>query len=138
MRVVLISCSSKKLESPARARDFYSSPLFRMSLKIGEMINPDNIFILSAKHGLVELDRVIAPYNETLNKMSQLEVEKWAERVLVGLKERGYDLKRDQFIFLAGRKYRKYLIPHISNYEIPMNGLGIGQQLKFLKERISE
>jgi hypothetical protein len=108
-----------------------------MSLKYAEILNHDDIFILSAKHGLLELERIITPYNQTLNKMDQTSLRRWAERVLRALKERGYDLNGDRFTFLAGTNYRKYLIPHIENYEIPMEGLRIGSQLKFLKERIS-
>ena len=99
------------------------------------MLKHDDIFILSAKYGLLELDRVIEPYNKTLNKMSQNAVKKWAEQVLARLKEKDYDLKRDQFVFLAGMNYRKFLIPEMSNYVIPMQGLAIGKQLKLLKER---
>ena len=137
MKVVLISCSAKKSRKPARARDLYSSPLFRMSLKYAEMLNSDHIFILSAKHGLMELDRVIAPYNETLNKMSDPELDRLAGKVLLSLKKKGYNLKKDHFVFLAGRKYRRHLIPRMSDYAIPMERLRIGQQLKFLKKRIS-
>jgi hypothetical protein len=37
-------------------------------------------------------------------------------------------------VFLAGERYRKYLIPHLTNHEIPLRGLGIGKQMRFLKE----
>lgn len=37
---------------------------------------------------------------------------------------------------LAGARYRKYLIPNIRSYSIPLEGLTIGRQLKYLKERI--
>jgi len=46
------------------------------------------------------------------------------------------DLDHDQFVFLAGERYRRFLIPKIKRYEIPLKGLGIGKQLKFLKERL--
>ena len=34
-------------------------------------------------------------------------------------------------------RYRKYLLPHISNYEVPLRGLAIGKQMKFMKEEIT-
>ncbi len=40
-------------------------------------------------------------------------------------------------MFLAGKRYRKHLLPHVSHPEIPLRGLGIGEQMRFLKERTS-
>ena len=75
----------------------------------------------------------IEPYDKTLNKMSSEEVKEWADSVINELKKEA-DIKNDEIIFLAGEKYRKYLVPHITNYKIPLKGLSIGKQLKYLKE----
>jgi hypothetical protein len=97
-------------------------------------MKPDQIFILSAKYGLVTLDEEIEPYDLTLNRMSAKDVKNWAERVVSDLANHA-DLQQDQFIFLAGAKYRKYLIPHLANFEIPFEGLTIGRQLQRLTEQ---
>lgn len=131
-KIILISCVSKKLGHRAKARDLYVSDLFKKGLKYAEAQKPDKIFVLSAKYGLVDLEEEIETYNETLNEKSQDEIKVWAEGVLEKLKE-FVDLGEDEFIFLAGENYRKFLIPHIKNYKIPMQGLGIGKQLGFLK-----
>jgi hypothetical protein len=133
--VVLISCVSKKLPHRAKTQDLYISPLFKMNLQYARSLNPDHIFILSAKYGLLELDREIKPYDVTLSEMANSAVKDWADTVINQLQEL-VDLENDNFLFLAGERYRKYLIPHISNYEIPMRGLGIGEQLHFLKMRL--
>jgi len=65
------------------------------------------------------------------------EVKEWSKKVLRELKEIS-NLEKDEFIFLAGERYRKFLIPSIKNYKIPLEGLGIGKQLKFLKEATNE
>jgi len=135
-KIILISCVSKKLSKKARAEDLYISPLFKYSLNYAKLLKPDKIFILSAKHGLVNLKKVIKPYNKTLKDMSVKEVKEWAKMVISQLK-RVSDLRKDIFIFLAGEKYRKYLIPHFKNYKIPLKGLSIGKQLKYLKEKAS-
>lgn len=129
--IVLISCVSKKVGHPAKAKDLYVSPLFQLCLRYAHSLHPDNIFVLSAKYGLVELDQVLAPYNETLNTMGDREIWLWASGVLDQLRARA-DLDGDRFMFLAGEKYRRHLIPHIRHYEIPMEGLTIGRQLQFL------
>lgn len=133
--IVLLSCVSKKLHHRAKAADLYISPLFKLSLEYARSLRPDAIYILSAKHGLLSLDQEIRPYDITLNDMREREVRKWAERVTRQI-EAEFDLDRDRVIFLAGQRYRKYLCPRIRNHEIPMEGLSIGRQLQFLKEKM--
>lgn len=130
---MLISCVSKKLDNKAKACELYISPLFKFNLKYAGRLGADRIFILSAKYGLVGLNEEIETYNQTLNNMKNDEIKAWAEKVLQKLNNVA-DLKKDEFIFLAGERYRKFLVPHIVNYKIPLKGLGIGKQLKFLKE----
>jgi len=130
-KVVLISCVSKKLPNKSKARDLYISPLFKKSLQYAESLKPDRIFILSAEYGLIKLNQQISPYDKTLNKMHTSEIKQWADSLLNQLK-RTADLENDRFIFLAGNNYRKFLLPHIKYYKIPMEGLGIGKQLQWL------
>lgn len=137
MRIVLISCVSKKLPRKAKAKELYISPLFKLNLQYAKSLQPDEVFILSAKYGLLDLNDEIEPYNETLNKKSNKKIKLWAEKVIEKLKQEA-DLEKDEFIFLAGEKYRKYLLPKIKNSEIPLQNLGIGKQLKFLKESTDE
>lgn len=132
--IVLISCVSKKLSRKAEARDLYVSPLFRMSLRYAQRFAPQNVFILSAKYGLVQLDEEIEPYDTTLNAMSASERKRWAANVIAELRKH-CDLERDHFVILAGQRYRQYLLPHLKSYEVPLAGLPIGKQLQFLKEQ---
>ena len=131
--IILISCVSQKLTIKSKAKDLYISTLFKKNLEYALSLNPSQIFILSAKYGLVELDETIEPYDKTLNNMSSFEKKEWAELVVNKLRKLT-DLRKDKFTFLAGNNYRKYLIPHLKFYEIPMNGLPIGKQLQWLTE----
>jgi hypothetical protein len=135
-KIVLISCVSQKLSHKSKAKDMYISSLFKYNLKYAKSLNPDTIYILSAKYGLLDLNKEIEPYNLTLNTMKSGEIKDWAIKVLNQL-NKVTDLQNDEFIFLAGENYRKYLIPHISQYKIPLEGLRIGEQLKYLKEKVS-
>jgi hypothetical protein len=56
-KIVLVSCVKSKLSHPAKARDLYISTLFKSNLEYACRQNPDGIYILSAKYGLLELDR---------------------------------------------------------------------------------
>lgn len=135
MRVVLISCVSKKLCVTAMAKEMYISPLFKGAYAYAKKINADKIFILSAKYGLLEENDIIEPYNETLNKKKNSEIKCWAEKILVQLSLKT-DLKVDDFVFLAGERYRRYLIDEIEHVSIPLKGMSIGKQLSFYKENL--
>lgn len=130
--VALISCVSLKADTPQKAKDLYLSPLFKKCYAYSQYIQADKVFILSALHGLVSEDQVIAPYNITLNTMNAKDRRIWAAKVIKQIND--LELGDVQFTILAGNRYREYLVPHLKNVSVPMAGLGIGQQLSFLKE----
>lgn len=132
-QIILISCVSQKLEQRAKAKDIYVSTLFKLNLRYAQKLAPDDIFVLSAKHGLLSLEQEVDPYEQTLNTMPAHEVKQWADRVLDQICAK-YFIDETTFIFLAGERYRKYLLPHLKNVQIPLKGLGIGRQLQKLKE----
>jgi hypothetical protein len=136
-KIVLVSCVKTKLPYKAKAQDLYDSSLFKFSLAYARSLKPDKIYILSAKHELLDLNKEIDPYEKTLNKMPANKIKEWAARVIEQLREKA-NLHEDEFIFLAAEKYRKYLLPYISNYRIPMEGLSFGRQLNFLKRKLSK
>ena len=135
-KIVLISCVKSKLKYPVKAKDLYTSTLFQSNLQYAYQLKPDAIYILSAKYGLLELDQIITPYELTLNTMTEAEKKGWSRRVLDVLQKKA-DLKSDLFVILAGMNYRKYLLPELTHYEIPLEGLSFGRQLQELKRRIS-
>ena len=133
--VFLIACSSRKLDRPARAGDLYQGTLFRASLDWARLQVPDAIFILSAKYGLVGLDQVIEPYDLTLNDLPVPEIRAWSEHVLDQLASR-FDLERDRFVFLAGERYRRFLVPRLAHSEAPLARLKIGEQISWLQREV--
>lgn len=135
-RIVLISCASKKLQHQARAKELYISSLFQLSLAFAKELEPDEFYVLSAKYGLVDIDKMIEPYDLTLNHMSAKQKREWAKGVLDQLRVVA-NLEKDHFIILAGRNYRDNLIPHMNSYVVPLEGMRIGEQLHFLKRMVS-
>lgn len=136
--VGLISCASRKRPDAAEARNLYISPLFTKSREY-VVKNCEKWYILSAKYGLLEPDQVVDPYEETLNTKSRAEQKGWAEKVWIELEQRLFP--NDEIIILAGKKYREFLTPRISNHgcqiQVPMEGLGIGRQLQWLTSHLS-
>lgn len=136
-RIVLLSCVATKLDHPAPAEELYDSPLFKKSLEYAKALKPDAIYILSAKHYVLPLHKVIAPYDKTLLDMPVEEVREWGAQVVKILADK-FDLDNDHFIILAGDKYRKYIVPQLASWEAPLEGLRIGEQLSWYTKQLKK
>ena len=137
--IVLISCCKKKLRPSAPAEKLYQSPKFKKSLEYAKSLNPDAIYILSAKHHVVELTQPLEWYDEKWQDKSQSELQDWANDCLKTLNAK-HDLQNDKFIILTGFYYYHRLIGSngIKNYELPLEGLTQGYALQWLNEHIKE
>lgn len=136
-RIALVSCASKKIESEAAARELYCSTLFTLSRTFAER-SCDKWFILSAKYGLLGPSVRVAPYDLTLNRMRIAARREWATRVCAALDEE--TTSSDVVVMLAGNRYAEHLLPFIDfrgiPVERPLKGMRIGEQQRWLKERI--
>lgn len=120
--VALISCTKRKLDYACRAKDLYSkSNLFRHSYRYATIIT-DKIYILSAKHGLVDENTIIEPYDETLMRKNVGEKEEWSRNVIKTLAAAS-NLDNDEYVILAGKVYYERLLPSLKNYRIPLEGV---------------
>ena len=120
-KVVLVACVATKLNKPAPAEELYVSDLFKKNLAYAKKLTKDSdIYILSAKHYLLPLKKKIAPYDKTLKDFDADSKKDWSDQVLKQLQSKGYNLDKDQFIFLAGNDYRKYLEPEMKNVLVPL------------------
>src|SRR3546814_11212990 len=66
--------------------DLYASPWFQKARAYGER-QGGAWFILSAKHGLIAPETVIAPYDETLGAMKAGARRLWGARVIEAMAE---------------------------------------------------
>lgn len=133
----LIACVAAKRPSPAPARDLYTSPLF---LKASAYVQArcDRWYILSALHGVICPDKVIEPYDVTLNRMTWSERLDCSKRVLADLQQQVPS--PSHFVILAGDRYRAELLAPLRaaghEMELPMKGLKIGRPLSWLKSAL--
>lgn len=131
--LVLISCVKSKLDQPAPARNLYASTFFHLAHGFVEARQAD-WRILSARYGLVEPEALISPYDRTLNQLGVRKRREWAERTLVDLIP--LTSNYDAVVFLAGMRYREFLIPELVRHgvsvQVPMQGLRQGEQLAWL------
>jgi hypothetical protein len=145
-RIALVGCVKQKLEHPAPARDLYTSDLFRKRVAHAAA-TCGSWLILSAKHGLVDPDRVLAPYDLETKRLPAVERCAWSSRVLQKLLGRFGSLEGLTFEVHAGREYWDYglatgLRAVGAKFENPLEGLSIGQQkswyLRHATARVSD
>ncbi len=79
----VIPCGGSKLDRPAPARELYTGSMFRHTLTVASRAaaddmasgrGPARVLILSALHGLVELDTVLAPYDLKMGRPGSVDV----------------------------------------------------------------
>lgn len=132
-RVFLVSCVAGKRPRATPAADLYTSAWFVKARALVEA-SGDAWFILSAEHGLLAPEKVIEPYERTLNTMSAPERRSWAEQVQKQMNATLPDA--DEVVVLAGNSYREnlmsYLRKRFPKVTVPMDGLTIGRQLNWL------
>lgn len=130
--VYLVSCVGKKRDHATPAKDLYASEWFFRARAYVER-RGGSWFILSAKFGLLSPDQITEPYEQTLNAMPITERREWAQRVRQQL-----DVNmpaRSRCVVMAGQRYREFLMDYLNERyatEVPMKGLAIGQQLRWL------
>lgn len=133
--VGLVGCASQKLQRQAPARELYVSQLFKKASAYAEA-TCDRWYILSAKHGLVAPDTVLEPYDMKLGTISGPPIGHWAKVVRNQLKDEIAGIENLRLVALCGGQYRTALVGGKWEYETPMEGLGIGQQLAWLTARL--
>lgn len=136
----LISCAKTKCKGQGKiaATDLYIGIRFSLMLKYARKhYNDDRIYILSDEYGLVKLTDEIETYEKSLKNMTPDERDQWGNRIIDQLCKEGYSPETDEFEILAGAMYVRHITGEgkIRNFNLPLKGMKIGEQLHFLKER---
>lgn len=147
--VILIGCTKAKRSEPAAARDLYDlSDLFRRRRQYAEAAGVPWA-VLSARHGVIDPDQVIEPYDFTIR---QRMTDAWAPKPwAIGAIQRCFRLAGRRAVKLPDEQYARFVEPltieiHAGvdyvravelavdsfNTEItlvhPVAGMGIGEQ----------
>lgn len=84
--LVVIACGAAKLDHPAQAAELYTSAHFKLMLKAARRLAEDHggrVVIMSALHGLVELETVLAPYDLKMGETGSITVTTLAGQLKV-------------------------------------------------------
>lgn len=128
----LIAGCGKQTNQTAAAKDVYCSQHFQACHNYAQ--TQDEWNILSPLHQVLSPYQIISPYNKSPCSLSSKERVKWAQSVARKLIETtNPDV---EIVFLTGKLYRQQVIPilqaHGYTTRAPMEGLGIGQQIRWL------
>lgn len=147
-RFAVLACSASKLHQPAKAKDLYVGALFVLAHQYAELV-AESVLILSAKHGVVDADRVLEPYDLQLPKEKHRR-EQWGGLVSVELQRRfgirnitdveACRARGREVLCLAPQSYVSAIgfMYGIDCWARPLKGLGIGQQKRRLAELVRE
>lgn len=128
----LIQCTRSKRSVSTKAKHLYDESDYFVKMRRYVNAKGGAYKILSAKHGLVDPDEVIEPYDEF--GLSEHQAKEIAdELVSIGV---------DEVEIIAGRKYTNPLIPELEKQGIDVTetcaGLKIGKRKQRLKEKINK
>jgi len=131
-RLVLVGCGKAKRPTPCAAKDLYIGNLFAAQLTLAKHYSAD-VFILSAKYGLLRLHDIVAPYELKLTDLPRAERAAWAERVAREVDAMIEDTTT--VTILASEAYAAIgpllRTPYV---ETPLKGLSMGQRLRFISQ----
>lgn len=135
LRICLVGCGAQKQPQPAPAGQLYTGALFRLS-KLYASRKASYWYVVSAEHGLLEPERVIAPYDTKLPGRYAAR-ERWARGVVDALMAK-HPNRELHVTILAGNAYATPLeldLRRSPDVEVwrPLQGLGIGQQKRWLQ-----
>jgi len=138
IHVTLIACSANKLAHPAPAKELYTGQLFQKARVLTENCS-DQYFILSALHGLLNPEKIIAPYNYTLKNLNQRERNGWGDRIV---RDTLWRIPANSRItLLAGNDYCNPIEAKLRQKGFyvtrPLKGLPIGKQLQTLTRMLT-
>lgn len=127
--IVIIPCGAKKQSVPVPAYAMYLGAYYKACLRYALSISKqDDIFILSAKHGLLALDDPIAPYNLRMGEVGSVTTQQIRDQAL----QRG--ILNEQVVGIGGRDYTDILCQVWADCITPLQGVGgIGKQIQWLK-----
>jgi len=139
MRIGLVACSATKAPEARPASQLYRGQLHRLALDYARF-TCDEVFILSARHGLVHLDDVLEPYDSHLLQLSRGGREAWGERVVDQLAHWHPTVDDLHLVLLAGAPYvnalpRTFL--EWTSHETPLAHRGIGHQKQWLAHELA-
>lgn len=128
--IYIIACGKEKSHHPIKARQMYTGSYFKSCLKYAESQSSDNIYILSAKYGLIELDEIIEPYDMLITDNDAVSVN------YVRYQAINDNLLRKDITMLGGKKYVSFVSKIWESVNHPLKG-GLFAQISWMSNEVN-
>lgn len=134
MKIALISCGKAKLTTKSRAEDLYTGQFFKINLVYAKK-HYDIVYILSAKHNLLELSDIIELYDLTLKDKPKSYRQFWSIKTAKQLNAILKD--EDELFVLAGKSYIEYVLPQINNKKtLLFQNMGMAYKMQAMRKEL--
>lgn len=134
--VLLVCCGRRKGTGTRRAAELYISPRVRLATRVARAVGKP-FWIVSAKHGLLDPDRLVSPYDLSLDHLESRDLDWWRARLKEDLL-RSYPSNIPRFVVLGSGEYANQIRHTLEDLrcsvETPIAGLPINLQLSWLKK----
>lgn len=117
--MILIQCTKSKRDEPAKAKDLYDESDYFVAMRDYAEATGEDWYILSAKHGLVDPETVLEPYDDF--GLSNQQAREIAEEIATGPYE--------YVELIAGKQYSNPLTPELEARGIDVVEIGRGQRI---------
>ena len=137
--VVLVTCTKDKHGGTHAAGHIYTkSSNFRRYMELARLLaNDENIYVISALHGLLSLETSVDWYDYTLMGKPTSIKAAWGAKVAGQVKSR-YNVNETKFIVLAGADYFVPLKPYLPYMKTPLEGVSMYDRPAKVDELIKE
>lgn len=130
--IVVIPCGARKLNHPAQAQSMYIGSYHKMCQRYAlSLVTPDDIYILSAKYGLLKMTDVIEPYSLTLGQPGCV--------TLSHVRQQATELEilERPCVAVGGKKYTDLCCHVWRDCSTPLQGRGgNGRQMQWMKAQL--
>lgn len=132
---IIITCGSKKADKPCMAIAMYQGGYYKNMLDWAKTIcDRKDLYILSAKYGLIHCSKIIAPYNNRMNTPTQLITPEQLKQQIevLGIK--------DEFLLCCGGKDYVEIMQKVSDKVLSLwkyanlKQSGMGYQRQWFKQ----
>ena len=129
--MILIQCTKTKRDEPAKAKNLYDESQYFRKMRAYAEATGEMWLILSAKHGLVDPETVIEPYDAF--GLSDQQAEEIAEAVA----------QQAEYVeIIAGKKYTDPLTTELEQRGLDVielcRGMKIGERMAHLKDKTAQ
>ena len=129
---VIIACGKKKRTVPSMAHLLYTGSYFKLTLQCAKRwTSLDNVYIFSAKYGVIHSRSIIEPYEQILNRTGSVALNQVREQMgyIDGVV---YYLGGSGYLNMLRQIRDDVVAPLQNNLTHPRNGLGY--QMRQLKQ----